>query len=82
MSPGDRRGGVRLSACPLPRRRRMKALEQKEQMLASDLGMATALLLHEAAECLGARSRAAAPTGGHLANGGVYRASGSPLNAG
>ena len=78
MSPGDRRGGVRLSACPLPRRRRMKALEQKEQMLASDLRMATALLPHEEAECLDARSRAAAPTGGHLANEGVYRASGSP----
>ena len=82
MSPGDRRGRVRLSLSPAEERRRMKALEQKEQMLTSDPRMATALLLHKEAECLGARSRAAVPTGGHLANGGVYRANGTPLTLG
>ena len=75
MSPGDRRSRVRLSLSPAEEMRRMKALEQ---MLAGDLPMATALLLYKEAECLGARSRAAAPTGGHLANGGVYRANAPP----
>ena len=37
MPPGDRRGRVRLSLSPAEEKRRTKALETKEQMLASDL---------------------------------------------
>ena len=50
MSPGDQSGRVPLSLSPAEEMRHPKALEQKEQMLASDLHMATALLLHKVSE--------------------------------
>ena len=44
MSPSDRRGRVRLSLSPAQERRRLKALECKEQMLTEDIRVAGALL--------------------------------------
>ena len=44
MAPSDRRGRVRLSLSPAEERRRIKALERKEQMLTEDIHIAGALL--------------------------------------
>ena len=44
MSLTERRGRVRLSLSPAEERRRIKALERKEQMLTEDIRIAGALL--------------------------------------
>ena len=44
MSPTQRRGRVRLTLSPAEEKKRIKALERKEQMLTEDIRMAGALL--------------------------------------
>ena len=44
MSPTERQGRVRLTVSPAEEKRRLKALERKEQMLTEDIRIAGALL--------------------------------------
>ena len=43
MSPGERRGRVRFTLSPAEEKKRIKALERKERMMAEDISIAGAL---------------------------------------
>ena len=61
MSPTERRGRVRFTLSPAEERRRLKALERKEQMLTEDIRIAGALLEMIDAGVLPRDARASAP---------------------
>ena len=61
MSPGERRGRVRLTLSPAEEKRRTKELERKEQMLIADLSIARALMEMIEAERLPRSARALTP---------------------